>query len=54
MVNVVPKVVILDIDVLGSWPDLWDCGNLNHPAIVFKNPAVNSWLGAAKLKAQFV
>jgi len=26
-VNVVPKVMVLDVDVLGAWLDLWNGGN---------------------------
>jgi len=27
LVNVVPEVMVLDVDVLGAWLDLWNCGN---------------------------
>jgi len=51
-INVVSEVVILNIDVFGSWVDLGHGGDLDCAAVVFKNPAVDSWLGAAKSKAQ--
>ncbi len=34
MVNVVPEVMVLDIDVLGAWSDLWDGGDLDCPTVV--------------------
>jgi len=46
--------MVLDVDVLGVWLDLWNGGNFNCPTVVFKNPTVNGWLGAAKPKPLFV
>jgi len=48
MVNVVPEVMTLDIDVLGAWMDLWNGGHLNYPTVVFEDLAMDGWLGAAK------
>jgi len=44
-VDVVPKMMELDIDVLGSWAHLWDLGNFEHTAVVLKDAAVDGWLG---------
>ncbi len=51
LINVVPEVVILNVDVLGSWADLGHSGNFDCATVVFKNLAVNGWLSAAKSKA---
>ncbi len=51
MVNVVPKVVVLDIDVFGMRLNLWDGGNLNCPTVVLEDPAMDGWFGASKSEA---
>ncbi len=51
-INIVSEVVIFDVDVFGSWANLGHCGDFNCATVVFKNLAVDGWLGAAKPKAQ--
>jgi len=48
MVNIVTKVMVLDIDVFCPWSDLGDCGNLDGTTVVFKDTAVHCWLGTSK------
>ncbi len=52
LINIVSEVVILNVDVFGSWADLGHGGDLDCATVVFKNLAMDSWLGAAKPKAQ--
>ncbi len=51
LVNVVLEVVVLDVDMFGAWADLRYSCNFDHTAVVFKNLAVDGWLGAAQLEA---
>jgi len=44
-VDVVPEVMELDVDVLGSWAHLWNFGNFEGAAVIFKDATVNCWLG---------
>jgi len=53
-VNIVPEVVVPNVDVLGTWANLGHGSNFDCATIVFKNPALNNWLSAAKLEAQSV
>jgi len=50
-INIVLEVVVLNIDVFGAQVDLWYSCNFDHAAIVFENPAVDGWFGAAKPEA---
>ncbi len=43
-INVVLKVVVLNVDVFGHG------GKFDGATVVFKNPAVDGWLSAAKPK----
>jgi hypothetical protein len=43
------EVVILQVQVLGSWSHLWDIVNLNSTFIVLKNCAMNLWFGIDKV-----
>ncbi len=45
MVNVVPEVMELDIDVLGPWAHLRTFGDFKGAAVVFKDATVDCWLG---------
>jgi len=53
-IKIVLEVVVLNIDVFGVQADLGYSCNLYCTTIVFKNLAVNGWLGAAKPEAQLV
>ncbi len=44
MIDVVPEVVELDVDVLGAWSHLRDLCNLEGTAVIFKDAAVDNWL----------
>jgi len=44
MLDIVPEVVELDIDVLGSWAHLWDFGNFKSTTVVLKDMAMDSQL----------
>ncbi len=37
LIDVIPEVVVLDIDVFGAWMDLGNSDNLNCTAVSFKN-----------------
>jgi len=52
LVNIVPEVVVLNVDVLGTWANLGHGGSFNHAAVVFKDPAVAGWFSATKPEAQ--
>jgi len=43
--NIVPEVVELDVDVLGSRAHLWDLGDFKCTAVVLKDMAMDGWLG---------
>jgi len=51
LVNIVPEVVVLNVDMIGAWADLGYSCTLNCTAVVLKYSAMHSWLGAAKTKA---
>jgi len=53
-VNVVPEMMVLNVDVLSSGANLGHRSDLNCAAVVFKNATVDGWLGAAKSKAQLM
>ena len=44
-VDVVPEVVELDVDVLGSWTHLWDLGDFECTAVVLEDLAMDGRLG---------
>ena len=43
--DIVPEVVELDVDVLGAQAHLWNLGNFEGAAVVFKDMAMDCWLG---------
>ncbi len=45
VVDVVPEVVELNIDVLGPQAHLGNFGDLESAAVIFKDTAVDRWLG---------
>jgi len=45
MLDIVPEMMELDIDVLGARAHLWDLGNFEGTTVVFEDAAVNHWLG---------
>jgi len=54
MVNIVSEMVVLDIDVLGSWVHLWDFGNFKGTTVVFKDSAVDCGLSGDHLETLFL
>jgi len=50
-VDVVPKVMELDVDVLGVQAHLWDLGNFECTAVVPKDTAMDCWLGRDHVKS---
>ena len=47
-------MVVLDIDVLGSWVHLWDFGNFKGSTVVFKDSAVDCGLSRDHLETLFL
>jgi len=50
-VDIVPEVVELDIDVLGSWVHLWDFGNFECSAVVLEDMAMDCQLSGDHVKS---
>jgi len=44
-VHKVPEVMVLYVDVLGSWSHLGNLGNFQCTTVVLKDSAVYSWFG---------
>lgn len=50
LLNIVPEMVELDIDVLGTWSHLWDLGDFEGTVVVLKDLAVDHQLGGDHAK----
>ncbi len=51
VIDVVPEMVELNVDVLGVQAHLWDFGDIKGTTVILEDTAMNGWLGGDHVKS---